>query len=61
MPKMENRQETDPVVCGRCGGIGYVRWSVRYCSGCGETTVGCTCTGDRPHDLAVVPKSLGLV
>jgi len=46
------RQETDPAVCGRCGGMGYVRDSVRYCSGCGMTTVGCTCMGDRRRSAA---------
>jgi hypothetical protein len=47
MPRMESRQRADPAICGRCGGVGFVRESVRYCSGCGKSTVGCTCRGDR--------------
>lgn len=47
-----SKQETDPAVCGRCGGMAFVRDSVRFCSGCGRTTVGCVCEGDRPHQAS---------
>jgi hypothetical protein len=58
MPKVVSRQETDPAICGRCGGMGYVRGSVRYCSGCGKMTVGCTCAGDRPQSTSTDLENL---
>jgi hypothetical protein len=50
LPRMVSRQETDPAICGRCGGVGFVRDAIRYCSGCSKTTVGCTCRGDRRQE-----------
>jgi len=48
--RMESPQETDLAICGRCGRAGFVRDDERYCSGCGKTSVGCTCKGDRRQE-----------
>jgi hypothetical protein len=41
--------------------VGFVSGSIRYCSGCGRSTVGCTCRGDRRQPkVAGQRESLGI-